>query len=69
MPRIYKSAQGQLINMDALYLLNEKAQAVGNMKVNSNGDEIDTNGQVVKSRDEKMRQYYQQGQQTHKGKR
>ena len=53
MPRIYRSAQGQLVNMDALYLLNEKTQSVGNMKVNSNGDEIGPDGQIIRTRAEK----------------
>jgi hypothetical protein len=72
MPRIYRSAQGQLINLDALVLLNEKTQAVGNMKVNANGDDIDSDGNIVKSRNDKMRDYYDNQQSaTHhvKGKR
>jgi len=73
MPRIYRSAQGQLINLDALVLLNEKTQAVGNMKVNANGDDITPDGTIIKTRNEKMQEYYDKNQQsaTHhlKGKR
>lgn len=58
MPRIYRSAQGQLINLDALVLMNEKAQSVGNMPVNANGDEINADGSVIKSRSERMKEYY-----------
>lgn len=64
MPRIYRSAQGQLINLDALYLLNEQAQAVGNMKVNANGDEIDSEGNILKTRNERMKEYYHKNQQS-----
>ena len=66
MPRIYRSAQGQLINLDALVLMNEKTQAVGNMKVNANGDEIDSNGAVIKSKEQKMQEYYNPNQQSAK---
>lgn len=62
MPRIYRSAQGQLINLDALVLLNEKAQAVGNMQVNANGDQILTDGTIAKSREEIMKEYYNSNQ-------
>jgi hypothetical protein len=63
MPRIYRSAQGQLVNLDALVLMNEKVQAVGNMKVNANGDEILPDGTVTKSRNQVMREYYKPNQQ------
>ncbi len=63
MPRIYRSAQGQLINLDALVLMNERAQAVGNMHVNANGDDIGPDGTVVKTREQKMKEYYNPNQQ------
>jgi glycyl-tRNA synthetase (class II) len=63
MPRIYRSAQGQLINFDALILMNEKAQAVGNMQVNANGDDIGPDGKIIKTREQKMKEYYNANQQ------
>lgn len=63
MPRIYRSAQGQLINLDALVLMNERAQAVGNMQVNAAGDDIGPDGTVVKTREQKMKEYYNSNQQ------
>lgn len=63
MPRIYRSAQGQLINLDALVLMNERAQAVGNMQVNANGDDIGPDGSIVKTREQKMKEYYGPNQQ------
>lgn len=63
MPRIYRSAQGQLINLDALVLMNERAQAVGNMQVNANGDDIGPDGSIVKTREQKMKEYYTPNQQ------
>jgi len=64
MPRIYRSAQGQLINLDALVLMNERAQAVGNMQVNANGDDIGPDGSIVKTREQKMKEYYAPNQQS-----
>lgn len=63
MPRIYRSAQGQLINLDALVLLNERAHAVGNMNINANGDDVAPDGTVLKTREEKMKEYYNSNQQ------
>ena len=63
MPRIYRSAQGQLINLDALVLMNERAQAVGNMQVNAVGDDIGPDGTVIKTREQKMKEYYNPNQQ------
>jgi len=43
----YRSAQGKVIDMNALIAKNEKVRAVGNMKVNARGDTIDSHGKVV----------------------
>jgi hypothetical protein len=43
----YRSAQGKIIDMNALAAKNEKVRAVGNMKVNARGDTIDANGKVI----------------------
>ena len=50
--KIYKTMQGKTIDFDSLRLANELTPAVGNMKVNARGDEIRSNGQIVRSRDE-----------------
>lgn len=43
----YRTAQGRTLDMTALASKNEKARAVGNMKVNARGDTIDSEGRVV----------------------
>lgn len=43
----YRTAQGRTLDMTALAAKNEKARAVGNMKVNARGDTIDSEGKVV----------------------
>jgi len=47
----------------ALILMNEKAQAVGNMQVNANGDDIGPDGKIIKTREQKMKEYYNANQQ------
>lgn len=51
--RVYKTSQGQTIDLGALILKNEKVRAVGNMKVNARGDSLDGEN---KSIDTKSRQ-------------
>ena len=55
---VYKTAMGQLIDMDKLRLMNEKQTAVGNMNVNARGDEILPDGTIIKPRNQKMREHY-----------
>lgn len=55
---VYKTAQGLIVNMDTLRLLHEKDAAVGNMNVNARGDQIDTDGTVVRSRQDLMKDHY-----------
>jgi hypothetical protein len=45
--------------MGALRLKNEKTRAVGNMKVNARGDEINERGQVIRKKTEQVSNQYQ----------
>jgi hypothetical protein len=56
MPNLYKTAQGQVINMDSLRLKNETVRAVGNMPVNARGDEIASDGTVLKTKQESIKE-------------
>lgn len=58
MAKIYKTALGKQIDVDHLALTNEHVIAVGNMHVNSRGDELGPGGKVVKTRDQIMKEYY-----------
>jgi hypothetical protein len=58
MPRIYKTALGKTIDIESLKLQNETVIAVGNQRVNARGDEIDTTGKVVRTKDEQMAEHY-----------
>lgn len=54
----YRTAQGRTLDMAALAAKNEKARAVGNMKVNARGDTIDSEGKVVVPVTEKVATNY-----------
>lgn len=59
MKKIYRSANGKPVDMDAMRVQNEKEIAIGNMKVNARGDELGPGGIVVRTRNEIMQDYYQ----------
>ena len=60
MGRIYTSVRGKEIDMEKLSLRNEKTPAVGNMKVNARGDEVNDYNEVIRTRNEQVHQQYQQ---------
>lgn len=55
---IRMTAQGQRINIDQLRIINEQAVAVGNMNVNARGDQVSPSGEIVKSRNDVMKDHY-----------
>ena len=55
---VYKSANGKQVDMGALRLKNEKVRAVGNMKVNARGDEINDLNQVIRKKPEQVNSQY-----------
>jgi hypothetical protein len=60
MAKMYKTAQGRVLDMDRLRLLHERESAVGNMGVNARGDQIDQYGNIVKSRNDIIKDRYNQ---------
>lgn len=58
MGRMYKTAQGKMVDVDSIRLVNESTIAVGNMKVNARGDQLGSGGKVVQTRNQTMDQYY-----------
>jgi hypothetical protein len=48
--KVYRTAQGRVVDLGALQAQNEHVRAVGNMQVNARGDKIDANGQVISTR-------------------
>jgi len=55
---VYRSANGKTVDMGALRLKNEKVRAVGNMKVNARGDEINERDQIIRKRTEQANNQY-----------
>lgn len=59
MSDIVITSVGNALDMEALRLKNEETIAVGNMKVNARGDELDAKtGKVSRSRADRMKDYY-----------
>jgi hypothetical protein len=58
MSQNYKTATGKILNMDRLRLLHEKEIAVGNTNLNARGDSVLKNGQIIKSRSDRLKEYY-----------
>ena len=58
MARTVKSMRGKEIDMEKLNLKNELLPAVGNAKVNARGDEIGKGGEIVRTREELLQDYY-----------
>lgn len=56
---VYQSANGKRVDMGALRLKNERVRAVGNMRVNARGDEINDENQVIRTRNEQVNKQYQ----------
>ena len=50
MSKVYRTARGESVDMTVLLSKNEREPALGNMRVNARGDEIDPDGNIVKSR-------------------
>ena len=48
--KVYRTAQGKIVDLGALQAQNEHVRAVGNMQVNARGDKIDADGQIISTR-------------------
>jgi hypothetical protein len=56
--KVYRSAQGKIVDLGALLLQNENTRAVGNMRVNARGDVLDSNNRSVASRNQQVNRQY-----------
>jgi len=50
--QVYRSARGREVDMSKLINQNELTIAVGNAKVNARGDKIGPNGEIIKRRED-----------------
>ena len=60
MSKIIRSMRGKEVDMEKLNLKNETLPAVGNMKVNARGDQLGKGGEIVRTREEVLKDYYNQ---------
>lgn len=58
MGKLVKTMQGKTIDMEKLQLQNEMTPAVGNARVNARGDELGPGGQIIRKREDIMKDYY-----------
>jgi len=58
MAKTVRTMQGKEIDMEKLQLANEMTPAVGNAKVNARGDQLGPGGQIIKTREEIMKDFY-----------
>lgn len=56
--KLYRTMQGRMVDIEKLRASNENVKAVGNMSVNARGDVLGAGGQVIKSKEEQMKEYY-----------
>lgn len=56
--KVYRTAQGKIVDLGALQLQNENTRAVGNMRVNARGDILDSNNRSVASRNQQVNKQY-----------
>jgi len=52
--KMYRTARGKVVDVGAIRLQNEQTRAVGNMGVNARGDRIDSQGNVIDSRNQQL---------------
>lgn len=52
--KVYRTAQGKVVDLGALEVQNEHVRAVGNMNVNARGDKLDANGNVISTRSQQV---------------
>jgi hypothetical protein len=56
--KVYRTAQGKMVDIGALQLRNENVRAVGNMPVNARGDLIDSNNRSIEARNQQVAKNY-----------
>lgn len=58
--KVYRTAQGKMVDLGRLQLQNENTRAVGNMGVNARGDRLDSQNAAVERRSNSVQRQYNQ---------
>ena len=56
--KVYRTAQGKMVDLGALQLQNETVRAVGNMNVNARGDLVDGMNRPISSKNQQVAKQY-----------
>jgi len=56
--KVYRTAQGKIVDLGALQLKNENIRAVGNMSVNARGDILNADNRPIDSRNNQVAKQY-----------
>lgn len=56
--KIYRTAQGKMVDIGALQLQNENIRAVGNMPVNARGDIVDSMNKPIAAKNKQVTKQY-----------
>lgn len=56
--KVYRTAQGKIVDLGALQLQNENIRAVGNMSVNARGDLLNADNRPIDSRNSQVAKQY-----------
>lgn len=56
--KVYRSANGKIVDLDLLRQRNELVPAVGNARVNARGDQLGPGGKIVRKREEILKDFY-----------
>ncbi len=65
--KVYRSMQGKEIDLDKLRIKNENTLAVGNARMNARGDELGPGGQIVRTREQLLADFYKAAEDKAKG--
>lgn len=60
--KVYRTARGKQVDLDLLISRNELTPAVGNARVNARGDELSPQGEIIRKREDVLKDYYQASQ-------
>ena len=56
--KVYRSAQGKMVDLGTLQLQNEQTRAVGNMGVNARGDRVNSENRPIDTRNQQVKRQY-----------
>lgn len=56
--KVYRSAQGKMVDLGTLQLQNETTRAVGNMGVNARGDRVNSENKPIDTRNQQVKRQY-----------